>query len=317
MKFNDEVRRCWSFRTGEEVKERRNRFRSKLFSVMRYIDEGKFITEADRDLMQEVYTKCERIVGCGRKTSAGEPRKCDCPLLCEYCLNLRKAEVLQCLLDQLEFSDELYAIKERGSYSFLRGVYDDGLYIQILNNTPRCICDGLNLSKKLEGMDHYDFQDAFNDTLYLTKETQRKLIDWKSERRIKFMRRKAYLGGVMSLYHSPVGIHTCSVCATNLFFFDSLPKEEPVEEQENTQMGSIYTTHRFDREIFRITRERSDETDEVVPSVNLTYFLDQNMKVRFPWLLGMGSEELAYHLSTMSGIKTLQRIGPVFKKIQD
>lgn len=319
MEFSEDVKNAWSFRPGELVKERRNRFRRKLNSVLDYINEDKFITESDREIMQDVRSRCDRILGCGRKTSTGEPRRCDCPLLCEYCLNLRKAEVLQCLLDHLDVSERLYAIVETGSYSFIRGVYRDGPYIQILNNTPRSICDSLDLSVKQEGMRDCAIQDAFNDTLYLTKETQRKLIDWKSERRIKFMRRKSYLGGVLSLYQVPCGLHTCSVCSSNLFFFDALPKEEPLDEQENTSMGSIYTTHRVKREIFKLVRDISDlgRTESDVPEMNVTYFLNQRMKVRFPWLLSMGSEELAYHLSTLSGIKTLQRIGPVFQKIQN
>ena len=316
MNFRQEVKDAWSFRSGEEVEERRRRFRYRLYNVLDYINEDKFIVDSDREAMLEVKSKCNRILQCGSKVY-DEHRSCDCPLLCEYCLNLRKAEVLQCLLDYLDESDGLYAIVETGSYSFLRGVYHDGCGYQILNNTPRSICDNLDLSIDQDGMKHSDFQDAFNDTLYLINETHKLLIDWKSSLRLKYRQRKSYLGGVMSLYHSPVGIHTCSVCSSNLFFFDSLPKEEPIEEQENKQLGSIYTTHRFDREVFRITRYWSDEMDEVIPSADLIHFLDQNMKVRFPWLLSMGSEELAYHLGTMSGIKTLQRIGPVFKKIQD
>lgn len=84
-------------------------------------------------------------------------------------------------------------------------------------------------------------------------------------------------------------------------------------------MGTIYTTHRLSREIYQLTGDKDYQngSKEVVPLISLGYFLNQNLKVRFPWLLKMGTEELAYHLSTLSGIKTLQRVGPIFDKISD
>lgn len=318
LNFRQEVKDAWSFRSGEEVEKRRRRFRYRLYNVLDYIDEDKFIVDSDREAMQAVRAKCNKILSCG-STVNETLRRCDCPLLCEYCLNLRKAEVLQCLLDYLDEAEELYAIVETGSYSFLRGVYHDGCGYQILNNTPRSICDNLDLSVEQDGMKYSDFQDAFNDTLYLIKETQGLLVDWKSSLRMKYRQRKNYLGGVMSLYHYPTGLHTCSVCSSNLFFFESLPKDEPMEDQENRSMGTIYTTHRMSREIYQLTGDKDYQngSKEVVPLISLGYFLNQNLKVRFPWLLRMGTEELAYHLSTLSGIKTLQRVGPIFSKISD